>query len=233
MSTTRRVSVVLAAVAAVAALTACDPNQVGTAASVEGERLSIDELQDQVMDVVESRNEAIEAHDLTLPVLDPGGDLSEMQQQVLNRWITRQLFDNIAADLQIEVSEEDIDNFLDEFSSQFPEGDMTSFLAENGYTEDTLRGEVRVALISQHMTEDAGGEAEAQEMFTEATEALNVDVNPRYGTWAEEGLTPSSGSVSVSLEDDDAAGSTDQPAGSGDGSSSGSDDDASSGSDDR
>ncbi|NED95122.1 hypothetical protein G1H11_07320 [Phytoactinopolyspora alkaliphila] len=200
MSIFRRVLVAAATAATAVALTACEPDQVGTAVTVSGDRLSVSDLQGQVMAVVELRNEAIEDYELGIPPLNPGGDLAEIQQSELERWVASHLFESVAADLGIEISEAEVDEFLDQLAAQFPDGDITPFLAEQGFTEDTVRAAVRIQLINDQLVQAAGGEAPAQEAVASAIERLDVDVNPRYGAWTETGLSAESGSVSRPFE---------------------------------
>lgn len=200
----RRVLAMAAAAAVVVVLTACEPDLVGTAASAGDDRLSVSGLQERSSDVAEARNAAIESHGLSLPPVDVAGDLSTIQQDVLERWITYRVFDQIAADQDIEVTEADIDNFLDEFRSQLPEGDLTPFLAEQGLTRKTLREEARAALISNQLSSENGDEV--QQAMTAAAEELDVEVNPRYGTWDGGAFVAESGSVSEPFGEDPAAG---------------------------
>jgi hypothetical protein len=196
----RRVLVAAAAAATAVALTACEPDQVGTAVTAGGDRLSVSELQARVLAVVDLRNEAIEEYELGIPPLNPGGDLAEIQQSELERWVASHLFESVAADLDIDVSEAEVDAFLDQLATQFPEGDITPFLAEQNFTEDSVRAAVRIQLINDQLVEAANGEAEAQQAVASAIEQLDVEVNPRYGTWTEAGLSAESGSVSRPFE---------------------------------
>lgn len=201
MPISRRVLAAAGVTAVVATLTACDSDQIGTAVTAGGDRLSVSDLQSQVTDVVELRNDAIENHELGIEPLDPGGDLSEIQQSELQNWVAVRLYEEVAQDLQIEVTEADVDELLDQLSTQYPDGDLTPFLAEQGFTEETVRSAARIQLINERVVEAAGDEAQAQEAVNAAMERLDIEVNPRYGSWTENGLTPGSGSVSTSAED--------------------------------
>lgn len=200
VSKSRRFVAVSAAAVVVAVLPACDPGQVGTAAAVGGAQLSVSDLQDHITEVVELRNDAIEEYELQIPELDPGRDVADVQNEVLNRWVVGKVYQDLADDLDITVSEADIDEFLDQFAGQFPDGDMTPFMAEQSFTEESLRDEVRTALISERLVEAAGDEQAAQQAVQSAVAESDVEINPRYGTWTEQGLVAESGSVSVPAE---------------------------------
>ncbi|WP_164465312.1 SurA N-terminal domain-containing protein [Phytoactinopolyspora halophila] len=200
-----RFLVVPAVAAVVAALAACDPAQVGAAATVDGERLSVSGLQEQVDEVIEVRNAAIEEHDLPLQPLGAGDDTAEIQQELLSRWVINRLYEDLAAESGIEITEADVDDFLEQFAEQFPDGDMTAFLAEQSFTEELLRTEARTALISQEITSAEGGQQAAQEMLQSAVAEKDIEINPRYGEWtAEQGFVPESGSVSKPFEEEPA-----------------------------
>ncbi|WP_162451227.1 SurA N-terminal domain-containing protein [Phytoactinopolyspora mesophila] len=202
MSVYQRILAVSAAAAAVAMLTACDPDQIGTAATVGDDRLSVSELQDQVTEIVEFRNDAIETLELPMPPVDPGRDVSGLQRDVLNSWVIHRLGERAARDLGIHISEAEIDDFLEQYATQLPDGDLTPLLVEEGWTEDMLRDEVRLGLINQQVAATEGPEA-LSVALGEAAQEAGVDINPRYGTWADaEGLVAASGSVSHPFEDD-------------------------------
>ncbi|NED99674.1 SurA N-terminal domain-containing protein [Phytoactinopolyspora halotolerans] len=192
-----------AVVAAASLVAACDPDQVGAAAIVDDDRLTVDELQDEVTDTIDTHNEVAAQYELDVPPLPAeGGDVTELQNTVLGRWIENRMFDAVAAEQDIDVSEADVDDFLAEWSQQFENGDFSPFYAQENFTPESLRAEVRKTLIYQELTGSDGDQAAAQQVINEVMEQLEIDVNPRYGTWTETGLSPESGSVSQPFEGD-------------------------------
>jgi hypothetical protein len=179
----RRVAAVASsAVIAVAALAACDSDQVGAAAIVGGDRITVTELQDQVREVVS----------LT-PGADVTGDQAELQNGLLNRMIQFKVDERVARDAGITISEADIDGFIaDQLLPQAPDGDLTPLLAQNWLTEDTLRDAVRQVLTIEVIGNEAYGQA-----FVEAAEQLGIEISPRYGSWDGEQVVAESGSISV------------------------------------
>lgn len=182
MSLRRRVAAVASSAALAIALAACDADQVGAAAVVGGERITVTELQDHVREVVE-----------LMPGEQATGDQRNTQLTVLNRMIAFRLLDRVAADAGITVTEAEVDQFIaDQLIPQVPEGDLTPLLAQNLLTEDTLRDAVREVLVLQQVGQQAYLGA-----LVDVSEQVGVEVNPRYGTWTGAGIEDVSGSVSV------------------------------------
>jgi hypothetical protein len=182
VSLSRRVAAVASSAALAIALAACDADQVGAAAVVGGERITVTELQDQVREVV-----------ALMPGEEATGDQRNTQLTVLNRMIAFRLLDRVAADAGITVTEAEVDQFIaDQLVPQVPEGDLTPLLAQNLLTEDTLRDAVREVLVLQQVGQQAYLGA-----LVDVSEQVGVEVNPRYGTWTGAGIEDVSGSVSV------------------------------------
>jgi hypothetical protein len=182
VSLSRRVAAVASSAALAIALAACDADQVGSAAVVGGERITVTELQDQVREVV-----------ALMPGEEATGDQRNTQLTVLNRMIAFRLLDRVAADAGITVTEAEVDQFIaDQLVPQVPEGDLTPLLAQNLLTEDTLRDAVREVLVLQQVGQQAYLGA-----LVDVSEQVCVEVNPRYGTWTGAGIEDVSGSVSV------------------------------------
>jgi peptidyl-prolyl cis-trans isomerase SurA len=178
----RRVAAVASSAVLAVALAACDANQVGAAAVVGGERITVAELQEHTREVVEVTG------------ADATGDQAEIQLGVLNRMISFQLNDQVARDAGITITEAQIDEFIaDQLIPQTPEGDLTPLLAQNWLTEDTLRDAVRQVLT----IEEIGGSEAYVEAISAAAQELGVEVNPRYGTWDGTQVAQASGSISV------------------------------------
>ncbi|HEU4540836.1 MAG TPA: SurA N-terminal domain-containing protein [Jiangellaceae bacterium] len=183
MLLSRRVAAVASSAAFAVALTACDAEQVGAAAVVGGERITVAELQEHTREVVE-----------VIPDSDITGNQAELQLGLLNRMISFRLDDQVARDTGVTISEAAVDEFIaDQLIPQAPEGDLTPLLAQNWLTEETLRDAVRQVLTIEEL---GGSEAYAQAIAS-AAEELGVEVNPRYGTWDGTQVVAESGSISV------------------------------------
>jgi hypothetical protein len=194
-------------VVAAASLTACDTDEIGAAAVVGDDRITIGELQDRVRDFTDSIPDESEE----------GTDPAILQQALLDRMIRHRLLEQLARDEGIEVSEADIDTFIEEqVEGPAPDGDITDLLAQSALTDNTLREAVRDVLIQQELVERLGGEEAFIEALAEKSEEIGVKVSPRYGTWTDAGLEATSGSISEpdeAAEDEPADGSAETPAG--------------------
>ncbi len=179
----RRAAAVALSAALAGLVTACDAEQLGAAAVVGGERITVMELQDEVREVTR-----IAGRDVT-------ADQSTVQATVLNRMINHRLGDTVAELADVTVTEAEVDEFIaEQLRPQAPEGDLTQLLAQNLLTEDSLRYAVREALL----IEKVGGNDAYVELLAEASEKDGVEVSPRYGTWTGTMLdTEVSGSISV------------------------------------
>lgn len=179
----RRAAAVALSAALAGLVTACDAEQLGAAAVVGGERITVMELQDEVREVTR-----IAGRDVT-------ADQSTVQATVLNRMINHRLGDTVTELADVTVTEAEVDEFIaEQLRPQVPEGDLTQLLAQNLLTEDSLRYAVREALL----IEKVGGNDAYVELLAEASEKDGVEVSPRYGTWTGTMLdTEVSGSISV------------------------------------
>jgi hypothetical protein len=187
VSPSRRAVAAALCMLATVPLAACNTEQIGAAAVVGEERISVAELQEQVRDLGES-----------LPDGAATGDQSVVQHEILQRMIRSELIAAVARDEGVEVSEAEVDAFIEEqIRPQAPDGDLGPLLAQNNLTEDSLRTSVRDQLVATELIARLGGEQELIERLTEKADELGVEVSPRYGRWDGIVLEQSSGSIST------------------------------------
>ncbi|HSK54222.1 MAG TPA: SurA N-terminal domain-containing protein [Jiangellales bacterium] len=182
---TRRVSAAALVVLTALALGACDTQQIGAAAVVGDQRISVGELQDQVVAYSESLPEP----------QPPTGDTTSLQQALLERRIRHELFTVLAEREGVSVSEADIDRFLEDFAAQ-QGGDLSGFYAQNGFTEESVRPAVRDELVRQELLRSLGSDEAIFAELDAITEEIGVEVNPRYGSWEAASLQRTTGSIS-------------------------------------
>ncbi|WP_165358598.1 SurA N-terminal domain-containing protein [Haloactinopolyspora alba] len=188
MSTTRRIVPAALAVAAVVALSACDSDQVGAAAVVDGERFTVSELQDQVKE-----SQQLEGFDVRA-----AGGVSGFQRELLTRHIQHEIFLRLAERENIDITQAQIDDAIERFESQSPDGNLGPALAQNGYTRESFRAGLTDQLIVQEYTSRTGADqAAVTQALVDLGEQLNIEVNPRYGSWGDQlAVTDDSGSIS-------------------------------------
>jgi hypothetical protein len=186
LSSRRAAAVVFCAVASLS-LVACDANQVGAAAVVGGERITVTEVQDEARAVAE------------LAGTEPTGDQSSLQRAILQSKIQHQLLLEVGDETGVSVSDAQIDQVIaDQYRAQAPDGDITGLLVQNSITEDGFRMAIHNQLLYNEIVGQVGDEVEVAGMLDAAVADLDIEVNPRYGVW--DGLSlnaEQSGSVSV------------------------------------
>ncbi|RIQ35767.1 hypothetical protein DY240_02370 [Jiangella rhizosphaerae] len=186
--TIRRIVIASLAAASAVALTACDSEQIGAAVVIDGDRFTVDDLQNEVQHA-----QRLEGFDV-----DAAGGMPAFQRTILTRHIQHEIFLRLAEDEDIEVSEADIDDAIDEISAQAPGGDIETALAQAGYTEKAFRAGVADQLIAQAYSEETGADTAAlTQTLVDLGDELGVEVNPRFGTWGDD-LTVSGDTGSIS-----------------------------------
>lgn len=180
-----RALVVLGSALAAAVLAACDSDQIGAAAVVDGERITVGELQDEVRAFHE------------LAGTEPTGDQTDLQRQYLNSAISHMIVEEVGRDVGVSVSEAEIDQFIaDEFSALNPEGDISQLMVDNQLTEDGFRRVIHDNILFTKIAEEMGGESAAGQQYEAVAEAMDIEINPRYGAWEGLQLEAVSGSIS-------------------------------------
>lgn len=188
MSTIRRIVIASLAATAAVALTACDSDQIGAAVVIDGDRFTVRDLQ----------NEVEHAQQLQGFDVETAGGMPAFQRTVLTRHIQHEIFLRLAEDEDIEVSEADIDDAIDDITAQAPDGDLAPALAQAGYTDAAFRAGVADQLIAQSYAEETGADNTVlTQVLNDLGTELGVEVNPRYGTWGEDlALSADTGSIS-------------------------------------
>lgn len=169
---------VLAAVVLALALSACGLREVGAAALVGDERISVADLQDDV-----------EAYVASLPPGQRAGVATgDLQREILQLHIRRELLERLTAEHGVAVSEADIDQAL---GSQRQPTD-SPIAREAGY----------VSLAAGNLIEELGEDGFRTELAQQVSET-GVEVNPRYGEWVVDSLRPGTGSLSTPAQRSD------------------------------
>ncbi|MET9378406.1 SurA N-terminal domain-containing protein [Streptomyces sp. NPDC003035] len=178
-------SVSAALLAAAPLLTACGGEaHPGAAAVVGGERIEVSSLQAQVRDVRTAQQASPQAAQL----IQGTGDLS---REKLNVMIFDKVVDKVAADHGITATRGEIQKARAEFTEQ--SGGETQLAAmllqQQGVAPDQIDVVVRRTVLMNKIAAKLGvantpeGQQKLTEVFAEASRALDIDVNPRFGAW--------------------------------------------------
>jgi hypothetical protein len=196
----RGVAVAAAALLAVTSLSSCRADQVGTAAIVDGQSISVDELQDETVSYLEAV---------------PSGNAGDAQHAILLQMIVATLVQKAADSAGVTVSDGEVaaqrDQALDSVrepaaeAKVSPRAYLSRQLAESQTAAvvppNQLEQFIRTQLLASKLGEN--DPAAANEAITGAAADADIEVNPRYGRWdPQQGLAPLvSGGLSKTVEE--------------------------------
>ncbi|MBM7441861.1 SurA N-terminal domain-containing protein [Streptomyces sp. HB132] len=184
----RRTALALSAATLVAVplLSACGSEaHPGAAAVVGGDRIDVATVQAEAADVRSAQQESEQSAELVAK----SGQLNRVK---LSGLIFGRVLDRAAKDAGVSVSRKEVQQIRSDASAQSggDEGVRTLMLEQRwvapGQIEASLRQEVQLQKLARALGADlqspAGVKAVGQSL-TEASKALRIDVNPRYGSW--------------------------------------------------
>jgi SurA N-terminal domain len=187
---TRTAAAGTAAMLGASALAGCSADHLGAAAVVDGHRISTDELQQSTRGYLE---------------VVPGADGGNAQLRILERMILSRVIDAEAQKLGVHASPASVakqrDSTLQSFGGrkslvrQLASGGQPIVLAPS-YVDRWFKDQVLYRRIAKRFAN--GGDPSSTANINRTTRALvktsramDVEVNPRYGTWdPRNGLTP-------------------------------------------
>lgn len=185
----RRRRPVLAVVAACSALglSACGLQPAATAAKVDDTVITVSDVDSWVDDYAE--------HAGMGQLSDTAA--AEATTRILGQRVQAAVFEELAAELDITVTEAEINQEVGQFRSQInqmPEQQYQGWVTENYVTRDTLSEVLRTEVLAMRIGEELQDGADLVRVFEE--HGIDVTVNPRFGTWdPESGLDPSGGAL--------------------------------------
>ncbi|MDF6020574.1 SurA N-terminal domain-containing protein [Streptomyces sp. JH34] len=184
----RRTALALSAATLLAAplLTACGGEaHPGAAAVVGGDRIDVATVQAQAADVRTAQQKSEQSEELVAK----SGQLTRVK---LSGLIFGRVLDRAAKDAGVSVSRKEIQQIRGVAAEQSggEEGVRTLMLEQRwvapGQIEASLRQEVQLQKLARSLGADLQSPAGVQavgQALTEASKALRIDVNPRYGSW--------------------------------------------------
>ncbi|HWU08128.1 MAG TPA: SurA N-terminal domain-containing protein [Streptomyces sp.] len=187
----RRTAPALFAATLVAAplLTACGGEaHPGAAAVVGGDRIDVATLQAQAADVRSAQQDSARSQEL----VTKSGQLARVK---LSGLIFGRVLDRAAKDAGVSVSRKEVQQIRSDAAAQSggDEGVRTLMLEQRwvapGQIDASLRQEVQLQKLAQALRTDLQSPAGVQavgQALTEASKALHIDVNPRYGSWDDQ-----------------------------------------------
>ncbi|TXS55516.1 SurA N-terminal domain-containing protein [Streptomyces sp. t39] len=183
----RRTALTLSAalVAAVPLLAACGSEaRPGAAAVVGGQRIEVSTVQAQVEDVRDAQQSSEQAAQLIK-------DTGRLGRAKLYDLIVDRVVAKAADDAGVSVSRKEIQAARAALAQQSGGDEQMAamYLQQRGVAPDQLDDVVRRDVLVGKIAEAIGagntpeGQQKMNDAFTAAAKALDIDVNPRYGTW--------------------------------------------------
>ena len=93
-------------------------------------------------------------------------EFQTLRNQIVQYLVQREQFEQKAAELDVEVTEKQVDARLEQIQKQYFGGDKAKFekqLAEQGMTDEQIREEVRAQVISEKLFEQVTGEVKVSD----------------------------------------------------------------------
>ncbi|MFI8892240.1 SurA N-terminal domain-containing protein [Streptomyces paradoxus] len=184
----RRTALVLTAAIAAAAplLTACGNDaHPGAAAVVGGQRITVSQLDERVGEVRAAQRAAVQDEAQYQQAIARTGTLTRdtLQTMVLDRVLHR-----AAEDAGVTVSRKEIQAMRSGLEQQAGGAKALerTWLQQYGIPPQRLDENLRLQLEAQKLAEKLGtdtGRPEFWKALSDASKDLNIDLNPRYGTW--------------------------------------------------
>ncbi|MFP8964399.1 SurA N-terminal domain-containing protein [Streptomyces nanhaiensis] len=192
----RRTSLSLSAAAAVLVaaplLTACGSEaHPGAAAVVGGERITMEQVQSQVRAVRAAQNESDRSAELVR-------NTEQLTRGTVGSLVFERVLERAAGDAGVTVSRGEVQRAREEAERNVggPEALEAMMLQQRAVAPDEIDRAVRSQLMVQKLAEKLGanlqtpqGQQEITQALAEASEELDVTVNPRFGAWDDKQIT--------------------------------------------
>jgi outer membrane murein-binding lipoprotein Lpp len=182
----RTAFLVTAAIAAAPLLTACGNDaRPGAAAVVGGQRITVAQLEDRVDEVRSAQRAAVRDDAQYAQAVARTGTLTRttLQSMVLDRVLHR-----AAQDAGVTVSRKEVQQMRTGLERQVGGAQAleTAWLEQYDVAPERLDDNLRLQLEAQKLAEKLGTDTSRPEFWkalSEASKKLDIDLNPRYGTW--------------------------------------------------
>ncbi|MEU9573068.1 SurA N-terminal domain-containing protein [Streptomyces massasporeus] len=184
----RRTALVLTAAIAAAAplLTACGNDaHPGAAAVVGGQRITVSQLDERVGEVRAAQRAAVQDEAQYQQAIARTGTLT---RDTLHTMVLDRVLHRAAENAGVSVSRKEIQAMRSGLEQQAGGAKAleTTWLQQYGIPPQRLDENLRLQLEAQKLAEKLGTNTDRPEFWkalSDASKELNVDLNPRYGTW--------------------------------------------------
>ncbi|MFI9152741.1 SurA N-terminal domain-containing protein [Streptomyces sp. NPDC053367] len=187
----RRTALVLTAAIAAAAplLTACGNDaHPGAAAVVGGQRITVSQLENRVEEVRDAQRAAVADEAQYSQVIAKTGTLT---RDTLHGMVLDRVLHRAAEDAGVTVSRREVQKMRAGLEQQAggAKALQTAWLQQYSVAPERLDENLRLQLEAQKLAEALGTDTSQPAFWkalSEASKELDVDLNPRYGTWDAE-----------------------------------------------
>ncbi|MET8688322.1 SurA N-terminal domain-containing protein [Streptomyces sp. NPDC004732] len=188
----RRTALILsaAAIAAAPLLTACGSNaHPGAAAVVGGDRITVAQLEGRVNEVRDAQRSAIPDDAQYSQAIAKSGGLT---RSTLHTMVLDKVLHRAATDAGVDVTRRDIQTMRTGLEQQaggkkaLEQGWLQQYNVAPARLEGSLRTEIEAQKLSAKLGADMNspqGQAVFWKALSAASKKLDIDLNPRYGTW--------------------------------------------------
>lgn len=184
----RRTALVLSAAIAAAAplLTACGSEaHPGAAAVVGGQRITVAQLEDRVNEVRRAQRAVVPDESQYQQVL---ASTSSLTRDTLHNMVLDRVLHRAARDAGVTVSPKELQQMRTGLEQQAGGAKVleTTWLQRYGVAPNRLDDNLRVQLEAQKLAQKLGTDTSAPAFWkamSVASADLQIDLNPRYGTW--------------------------------------------------
>lgn len=189
----------------VAVLTGCSdsPKLAGSAVVINGKAIPASAVADRV-DKVRAQ---IQITDPSL--INEVPSLIQLNQRAVDHFVLDALLEEVVAREGIKVTDRDVAAYRDEVFAQYAKETIEAQLAsQNAVPADDVDGFMYEILVQRALMEKLAPGADKQtrnlalfDYLTKLSEELNVELNPRFGTWDPSNLisTPGDQTLAVPL----------------------------------
>ncbi|MER6108684.1 SurA N-terminal domain-containing protein [Streptomyces hirsutus] len=187
----RRTALLLTAALTAAAplLTACgDDARPGAAAVVGGQRITVSQLENRVNEIRAAQQDAVPDEAQYEQAVARTGSLT---RDTLHSMVLDRVLERAASDAGVTVTPKEIQGMRSGLEEQAggAEALESAWLQQYGIPPERLDGNLRLQLQAQKLAQRLGTDTSRPEFWqalSEASKKLDVDLNPRYGTWDDE-----------------------------------------------